>query len=259
MPSSKKNEQSFLPGVRTGRVMDIEAVLNETLVRDCFYPTIEDPERATKMAKLDFERETKSDFLPLVFHVPVCIAVGRYQIASSGEMSWLNEPICIRPKDENGNPIPQDAPNYIDELVKLFWGACEKWEGMLVTFNGRGFDFPVLEMQAIRLGLKCPNYFQDAKTSFRHRYGRHIDIMDVLSNYGAARRVGRLDYILKMLGLPGKGEVHGSEVNQLWKDKRFNEVEEYCVDDVKQTFECFKRLEVTRGQSGTASGTLSWR
>src|SRR5438105_3390986 len=70
----------------------------------------------------------------------------------------------------------------------------------LVSFNGRCFDLPLLEMAAFRYGCTAREYYQS-----RNRYGGgHIDVMDWLSNFGALRVNGGLDVLAKLLGKPGK-------------------------------------------------------
>lgn len=231
----------------------MESVLDKTLVRDVLYPGIEDIELATKMAKQDFERTTGSDFLPLVYHCPVSIAIGKFSVQTNNTISWDAPPQNIKPEGVS----PTDRRAWTDGLVRLFWEYAEKWDGLLFSFNGRGYDFPVLELHAIRLGLQCPKYFQDSKNSFRHRYGRHIDIMDLLSNYGAARRVGGLDALLKFLGLPGKEDIAGKDVDRIWDAGEFDRVDSYCRSDTEQTFQFMRLLEVTRGSSGI-SGSGPW-
>lgn len=244
---------SYKTGTTVGRVMDMETRINKELVRDILQPNVSDLDEAVMLAKAHSMAETGSDFLPLIFHIPVAIAIARFKPNGSGVIELTGGPTCIPVMHpETGDNVPHTHPEYSDFLVKQFWNYCELWDGSLVSYNGRGFDFPVLELNALRLGLKIPKYFEDSKNSFRHRYGRHIDLMDLLSNHGAVRRIGKLDWVLKMLGLPGKGEVSGGDVDRLWDEGKFEEIERYCIDDTMQTFELLRKVETIRGYSGIA-------
>jgi predicted PolB exonuclease-like 3'-5' exonuclease len=117
----------------------------------------------------------------------------------------------------------------------------------LVSFNGRGFDLPVLELQALRHGYSAPRYFGD-RGGLRGRTPRHCDLYDVLTNGGASRLRGGLDLVAKLVGLPGKGAVSGGDVQVLWQRGCWPEIHRYCRDDVVQTYFLFLRVERMRGR-----------
>ena len=50
--------------------------------------------------------------------------------------------------------------------MREFWARAERFAGCLVSFNGRRFDLPVLELAALRYGISAPAYFAEAR-------GRH--------------------------------------------------------------------------------------
>ncbi len=247
----------FLNGARSGRIFDIETVVNRQLIRDVYYPDM-DVEAGYAKARADLIEETKGDFFPLIFHAPVAISLGKFSIKTDDTLEWEYAPRPMFPVGETDAVVAamKFGDTWTDELVKVFWQYAEQWDGPLVSFNGRGFDLPVLELHALRLGLKIPKYFADNKKSFRHRYGRHIDLMDQLSNYGAARRVGKLDMILKFLGHQGKGAVVGADVGRLWAEGNYKAVNDYCCDDVAQTFEFLRKWEIMRGASGIIGSGL---
>src|SRR5207302_8491492 len=95
----------------------------------------------------------------------------------------------------------------------------------LVTFNGRGFDLPLLELAAFRYGCGGRDYFQSSRNRLG---GGHLDLMDWLTNYGAVRASGGLDLLSKLLGKPGKMEVSGERVYRLHVDGRAQEINDYC-------------------------------
>ena len=121
-------------------------------------------------------------------------------------------------------------------------GACIAGAGALVTYNGRGFDMPLLQLRA--LACAVPWEFWEAK---RHRFGNykeplfHIDLYDQLGDFGAARNLS-LDGITKMCGLAGKGDMHGSRVKDAWADGEHEKVRRYCVSDLITTLQVYLRF-----------------
>jgi hypothetical protein len=115
----------------------------------------------------------------------------------------------------------------------------------LVSFNGRGFDAPVIEATALRFGVSIPTL---VSKRFRGRYDPgHQDICDYLANHGAVNPVSQ-DLWCRSVGLPGKGSVDGSDVAALVAAGRIAEVRDYCLADVLQLGILY--LDVVRMASG---------
>src|SRR5262249_1393409 len=101
----------------------------------------------------------------------------------------------------------------------------EVWRGMkgrlplIVTWNGRCFDIPVILHRSLLHGVSAAPWFQTIGSrydGYAYRYGhRHIDLMDVMADYGAIRSYG-LDVIASTLGLPGKVLAHCSEIQAIF-------------------------------------------
>jgi predicted PolB exonuclease-like 3'-5' exonuclease len=213
-------------------VFDIETRIDKTLLRDTMFPgqALSD-EEAHRRARAALSEQTGNDFLPLTYHVPVSIVTGHVR----GDHVLQN--IDVARADERGEA----------GLVREFWHRLEAFEGTLVSFNGRGFDLPVLELQALRWGCSAPKYFNQ-RDGFRARYGRHYDLYDFLTNSGATRLRGGLDLLAKLAGLPGKSGVAGADVQGLWEAGRFDEIHAYCRRDVIQTYYLFLHVELLRGR-----------
>jgi len=128
------------------------------------------------------------------------------------------------------------------ELLADFWKLAEGLR--LVSFNGRHFDLPVLEARSLRHGLALPWYFADG--SVRDDPALHLDLLQFLSN-GEPRNRARLHDYCKLIGLPGKMGIDGSQVADLVKSGRLEELSAYCATDVLQTLGLFLRVQRLRG------------
>jgi predicted PolB exonuclease-like 3'-5' exonuclease len=116
----------------------------------------------------------------------------------------------------------------------------------VVTWNGRGFDMPVITSRALRHGIAMPWWFSDRNTRYRYSPDGHFDVMDFLADFGAAKNA-RLDVYSKLVGFPGKVGVDGSQVQGLVSEGKLDAVNAYCLCDVAQTAAIFLRVELLRG------------
>jgi 3'-5' exonuclease len=215
-------------------IFDIETRIDKRLVNETqFRGRGLSDEAAFETLRRDLVEERGSDFFPLSFHVPVSIAVGS---VSSDHLLQSVESLAEREYSE-------------EQLVREFWERVEKFRGCLVSFNGRQFDFPVLELQALRYGCAAASYFgEDSLYRRRYQVGKHLDLYDFITNFGAYRVRGGFDLLLRTIGLPGKGKIDGSQVQELWDGGRLAEIHEYCRRDVIQTYYLFLRVELVRGR-----------
>ncbi len=140
------------------------------------------------------------------------------------------------------------------EIVKRFYDGIDKYTPTLVSWNGGGFDLPVLHYRALKHGVAAPRYWEtgDDDQSFRwnnylSRYhARHTDLMDVLSGY-QPRAVAPLDEIAVMLGYPGKMGMSGAKVWDQFQEGNIAAIRNYCETDVLNTYLVFLRFELIRG------------
>jgi predicted PolB exonuclease-like 3'-5' exonuclease len=117
---------------------------------------------------------------------------------------------------------------------------------LLVTYNGRAFDLPVIALRCLRHGVPMRFFFQDRDYRYRFSDSGHIDLYDFLSEHGAAR-VGSLDAIARVMGLPGKVGVDGSQVEGLYNAGQLQAIKHYCLSDVAQTAFLFLRYRLLQG------------
>jgi predicted PolB exonuclease-like 3'-5' exonuclease len=212
-------------------ILDTESVPDGRLIARVKYPGEQlGPEEAVARARAEAREQspTGSDFLPVSFQYPVAVCVVRV-----GADFRLQAVTCL------------DAPHFRPaEIVKKFWLGVGLYRAKLVSFNGRGFDLPLLELAAFRYGCSL----RDHIAANRNRYGgNHLDLMDWLSNYGACRLAGGLDLLSKLLGKPGKMEVSGDQVYEMHRAGRHQDVNDYCMFDTIDTYFVFLRTRVLSG------------
>lgn len=215
-------------------VFDIETRVDKALLRATQFAGLEigDDEAYERMRdRLRHESDGRSDFFPVTYHVPISIAL----VSAADDYALTG--VEVLGADRLGEA----------ELVREWWRRLEAFDGTLVSFNGRGFDLPVLELQALRHGSSLPRYFGE-RNGLRQRGGRHLDLYDCLGNFGAARLRGGLDLIAKLVGLPGKSGVAGGDVQRLWERGRWMDIHRYCADDALQTYLVLLRVEQLRGR-----------
>jgi 3'-5' exonuclease len=118
---------------------------------------------------------------------------------------------------------------------------------MIVTYNGRSFDLPVIALRALCHGVGMGWYYDDKDTRYRYSEHGHLDLCDWLADHGAVR-AGKLDAITRLVGLPGKSGIDGSQVEGLYAAGRLDEIQRYCLADVAQTALLFLRFRLLQGK-----------
>ncbi len=136
------------------------------------------------------------------------------------------------------------------EILTDFSAFVEKHRPHLVTFNGRTFDMPVLAVRSLRCGVAMGWYYE---RGLRYRYSEsgHIDLCDWLADHGAARS-SSLDALARLIGLPGKVGVDGSQIEGLYISGQIELIRNYCLADVAQTALLFLRFRLLQGAIGRA-------
>lgn len=144
------------------------------------------------------------------------------------------------------------------ELLERFFDGLDKFVPTLVSWNGSGFDLPVLHYRALLHGVSAPRYWDtgDDDRDFRwnnylSRYhSRHTDLMDVLAGY-QVRANAPLDEIATMLGFPGKMGMSGAKVWDSYQAGDIAGIRNYCETDVLNTYLVYLRFQLMRGQLTT--------
>ncbi len=140
------------------------------------------------------------------------------------------------------------------DLVAKFFELIETYSPDLVSWNGSGFDLPVLHYRALLHGIQAPRYWEQGEndTSFRFNnylsrfHWRHLDLMDVLSGWQGRSRAS-LNDMATLLGFPGKLGFAGDQVWPAWLDGGIDAIRNYCETDVLNTYLIWLRFEFMRG------------
>ncbi len=146
------------------------------------------------------------------------------------------------------------------ELIQRFFAGLERYQPTLVSWNGSGFDLPVLHYRALLHGVQAPAYWdqgefnRDAKfNNYLGRFhARHTDLMDLLAGY-QARAVQPLDQVATLLGFPGKMGMDGSQVWPAFLAGELAKIRQYCETDVLNTWLVFLRFQLMRGLLDSAT------
>jgi predicted PolB exonuclease-like 3'-5' exonuclease len=231
---------STVPSSISALVLDIETVVDGRLIQRVKWPSelelspIAARERLTQ--ELLASSDGKSDFIPHVFHVPVSVALAG--VNDQFELVGL---------------ATLDRPTFRPHVItKNFWdGWNKRKQPQLVTFNGRGFDIPVLELSAFRYGIAVPGWFAgEGNMSPRARFNqrKHFDLMEFMTSFGSSRMNGGLHLLATLLHKPGKMETKGSMVQELWDAGEQLRIDDYCLCDVLDTYFVHLRVALLRGQ-----------
>ncbi len=145
------------------------------------------------------------------------------------------------------------------EIIQRFFAGLERYAPTLVSWNGSGFDLPVLHYRALLHGVQAPAYWdqgeynRDAKfNNYLGRFhSRHTDVMDLLAGY-QARAVQPLDQIATLLGFPGKMGMDGGQVWPTFLAGDLEAIRHYCETDVLNTYLVYLRFQFMRGQYDAA-------
>jgi predicted PolB exonuclease-like 3'-5' exonuclease len=146
-----------------------------------------------------------------------------------------------------------DAPE--DELIRRFFEGIERYTPTLVSWNGSGFDLPVIHYRSLLHGVAAPRYWDTGRDDRDFRWNnyisryheRHTDVMDVLAAY-QPRATARLDEIAALCGFPGKMGMDGGKVWDAFQDGDIEGIRNYCETDVLNTYLVYLRFELIRGQ-----------
>ena len=145
------------------------------------------------------------------------------------------------------------------ELIRRFFEGIDKYTPQLVSWNGGGFDLPVLHYRALIHGIQARRYWETGEddkefkwNNYLSRYhSRHLDLMDLLALY-QPRANAPLDGLAKLMGFPGKLGMDGSQVWGAFQNGEIAAIRNYCETDVVNTYLVFLRFQMMRGMLSEA-------
>jgi predicted PolB exonuclease-like 3'-5' exonuclease len=141
------------------------------------------------------------------------------------------------------------------DLIQRFYDGLDRYTPTLVSWNGSGFDLPVLHYRSLLHKIVAPRYWENGEQDNAFRYNnylsryheRHTDLMDVLAGY-QARANAPLDELATLLGFPGKLGMSGDKVWGAYQANKLNEIRDYCETDVLNTYLVYLRYQLMRGK-----------
>lgn len=231
-------------------VFDIETVADIDAARR-IYPQLADLNDADAFTALQAIRiqETGRDFMRVPLQRIVCISAFYVKNAETKLFSLSAEHLSEK------------------EILRKFFRAFSEFQDLpqLISWNGSGFDIPVLIYRAMLYDLSVPLLFEEGDTVSKMRYdnyinryhSRHLDLMDRFSQYGASPRQS-MDVVASLYGLPGKTDVDGSMVGDLVVQDKWQTLTVYCESDVMNTWLIYLRWLRLTGKL-SSEGFNAWQ
>lgn len=198
---------------------------------------LSDDDIAKAMITRQIQKTGGSDFLPLHQHRIIAISV-LYRKEDKSLKLWS---LGTGESDEK-------------DLIQRFFDGIARTTPTLVSWNGTGFDLPVLHYRSLLHGVDASRYWERGERDQQFRYSnylsryhwRHVDLMDVLSGYNL-RGAAPLDQISAMIGLPGKMGMEGKLVWKTYLAGDLPSIRNYCETDVLNTYLVFLRWKLVSG------------
>lgn len=220
---------------------DIETVPDVRAIRTLFgLPDSLDDAEVVEYAAQQRRAKTGSDFMQHHLHRVVAISC------------------CLRWGDSIRVGTLGKIGDSEADMIQQFYDLLAKYTPQLVSWNGGGFDLPVLHYRALIHGIHAGRYWNTGKSDFTDsnefkwnnyisRYhDRHCDLMDVLSMYNGRAAVP-LDDMAKLCGFPGKLGMDGSKVWEAYRQGGIQAIRDYCETDAANTYLVFQRFRLMTG------------
>lgn len=235
-------------------VFDIETIPDVVGIRKLrdLSPEISDEEVA-QIAFHARQEKTGSEFLPHHLQRIAAISCVFRRTTRDGQALLRIGSLGVAESSNDSHHEASEAT-----LIRKFFELIEKHTPQLVSWNGGGFDLPVLHYRAMIHGIEAARYWEmgestahDARefkwNNYINRYhSRHLDLMDVLAMY-QPRANAPLDELAKLCGFPGKMGMDGAQVWSAYQEGRLAEIRQYCETDVVNTYLLYCRFQLMRG------------
>ena len=207
--------------------------------------TVPDTESGAKL--LDLNNLSKEDIIKAMEHT---------QFQKTGNMFQplhLHKIVAISVLYKNNEKLSLlslgEEDSKESDLLKLFFGAIDKYQPQLISWNGKGFDSPVMHYRALLHGISSIKYWDKGEddrdfkwNNYLNRYhDRHLDLMDILSGF---KKPASLTDIAQLIGAPGKYGIDGSKVSDFYLANDIKKIRDYCETDVLNTYLVFLRYKL---------------
>ena len=245
-------------------LFDVESVADGELLRKIEYPDDNlTPEQAIDKCRIDRMEKTGREFIPYTYQIPISVAIAKI----GSDLSLLD----IKTLDEG-----QFRPHII---ARDFWAGWRHYRELstldgrssltLVSFNGRTFDVPLMELAAYRYGIEVGDWMNNRAPSYeqpRNRFNMqsHLDLQEAITNFGATRLNGGLNLLANLVGKPGKMGIAGHMVQDLYAEGEINSINDYCRCDVLDSYFVFLRVKLLYGEinlereQALVAQTMNW-
>ncbi len=216
---------------------DIETVPDCAGIRKLYELPADLPD--AEVAEIAFQKrrtQTGSDFLPPQLHRVVVIS-------------------CVLREGDGLKVFSLGEPEATEkEAIQRFHDGIEKYVPQLTSWNGGGFDLPVLNYRGLIHGVTAAKFWDQGEDDRDFRFNnyvsryhaRHLDLMDVLAMY-QPRNNAPLDDVAQLVGLPGKIGVGGAQVWPAYQAGKLAEIRDYCEADTANTYLLYLRFQLLRG------------
>ena len=217
-------------------VFDIETVPDTALARRIHGLRDQSDEQVARIMFAKRRQETGSEFLSHEQHRIIAISV------------------LMRTRDTLKLWSLGDEASTEKDLIERFFDGLDKYTPDLISWNGAGFDLPVLHYRSLLHGVTASRYWETGAEDSSFRYNnylsryhwRHMDLMDILSGFQGRGRAS-LDDVAGLLGFPGKVGLHGADVWEAYLRGELARIRAYCETDVLNTYLIYLRFELLRG------------
>jgi len=202
-------------------------------------------------ARTPEERDAVPERMALMPGLGNVIAIGMWLVGRDAKDAELDRGLLLLegdPEEEHAwAKVPGSKIFRGDEraLLTRFWeivAPTGRARPQLVSFNGRGYDGPILSIRSAQLGVRATRQL----VPNRYAVSDHCDLSDVLTFFGATREHYKLDYWCRRFDIESpKGSIDGSQVGRAYREGKIEDIGEYCLRDVRATAQLFRKLEAT--------------
>jgi predicted PolB exonuclease-like 3'-5' exonuclease len=178
----------------------------------------------------------QNEFYRQLFHKIVCVS---FIVGSIHPLKGGKEKYVIKDIRTGGRKGETE-----EEILRTLFTYLGKHPSRLISFNGRGFDLPVLQYRAMKYGIDAKWIYNDGYYNYNHRYSieKHCDLLDMFSNFGASARV-KMAEVASLFKIPSKiNGVTGADVYGMFKEGKIEEICNYCENDVIATYILYLRF-----------------